>query len=137
MLNTCSPSSYADTNTNGQRTSWLWTRSCQSAVHAPIGRLTVCTFPVKPVLQVEDAERGVLVFGLGDRVLAVGVGREGVAELDAGGSRDRRDELGLVDVGDVVDVIAAAPGPVEFVLVGGGVVGQVEVVIAEIGRTGS
>src|SRR5260370_37942721 len=48
MLNTCSPSSYADTKTSGQRTSWLCDRSCQSAVQAPIGSVIACTLPSSP-----------------------------------------------------------------------------------------
>src|ERR1700719_1989240 len=43
MLNTCSPSSYAETKTYGHRTSWLCARSRQSAVQAPIGCEMVTT----------------------------------------------------------------------------------------------
>ena len=87
MLKTCSPSSYADTNTNGQRTSWLCARSCQSAVHAPIGWLIVCTLPVEARLEIEDAERRVLVLGLSDRESPVRSRRERVPAVECPPSR--------------------------------------------------
>ena len=43
-LKTWSPSSYAETNTSGHRTSWLCAKSRQSAVQAPMGWEIVWTF---------------------------------------------------------------------------------------------
>src|SRR6476661_10780931 len=48
MLNTCSPSSYAETNTYGHRTSWLCASVRQSDVHALIGTSMFCVLPVCP-----------------------------------------------------------------------------------------
>src|SRR5438876_3684675 len=86
--------------------------------------------PVESRFHIEDPERRVLILRLGDDVAARGVRRKRVAAAHARGARNRGQELGLVRAGNVIDVVASRTRAIEHIPVSGGIVTDVEVVVA-------
>src|SRR2546430_17139551 len=109
MLKIWGPSSYADTNTYGQRTFVI------VRIGGPIGDPSADRSgdglhrSIQARLQVEDAERGILILCLRDRIPAVRRGREGVASRDAGHTRYGDQQFRLIGIGHVVHVVATVP----------------------------
>ena len=88
---------------------------------------------VEPGLEIEDPERSVLILHLGDAVAAVGRGLEGVRHGLTRDSRHRGQEFGFLRPAHIVDEIPVGEArPVELVLVGRGIVGDVHVMVAGV-----
>ncbi len=81
-----------------------------------MGRLTFATSPSSPGFQVEDTQRSILVLGLRNDVATVGRRRERVAAPHAVDAGQAHQELGVLQVGDVVNVVTTRAATVEAVL---------------------